>query len=103
MTKKPNCYKCKHRGLVPGSAHSRCEHPVNSDGDPDSMSEIMAMFASVGRGGPVIGDTAIELGISANEHGVRGGWFNWPFNFDPVWLETCDGFSAEDRRVQSDE
>jgi hypothetical protein len=21
------------------------------------------------------------------------GWFVWPLNFDPVWLENCDGFS----------
>ncbi len=30
--------------------------------------------------------------VSAVEHGVKKGWFFWPFNFDPVWLVTCDGF-----------
>jgi hypothetical protein len=35
------------------------------------------------------------LGIKANETGVRRGWFLWPFNFDPVWLEECSGW--EDR------
>lgn len=25
-------------------------------------------------------------------HGVQSGWFYWPENFDPVWLESCDGF-----------
>ena len=28
-----------------------------------------------------------------NEHGVKMGWAFHPINFDPVWLETCDGFS----------
>jgi len=23
---KPNCYKCKHKGSVPGSAHSSCKN-----------------------------------------------------------------------------
>ena len=95
MSDKPNCYKCKHRGLVPGSAHSRCEHPVNSNGERDPMSEIIAIFASVGRVAPVIGDTAKELGVRGSEHGIRSGWFNWPFNFDPVWLESCNGFESK--------
>jgi len=25
-------------------------------------------------------------------HGIKQGWFLWPINFDPVWLESCDGF-----------
>lgn len=24
MTNKPNCYKCEHRGTIPGDAHSCC-------------------------------------------------------------------------------
>ena len=30
--------------------------------------------------------------VKGDEHGIRSGWFNHPFNFDPVWLEKCDGF-----------
>jgi hypothetical protein len=33
--------------------------------------------------------------VTASEHGVRNGWFMWPLNFDPNWLVTCDGFSAD--------
>jgi hypothetical protein len=41
-----------------------------------------------------------ESNVTAKAHGVRMGWFNWPLNFDPVWLESCDGFSdkPEDRK-----
>ena len=28
--------------------------------------------------------------------GIRRGWFLWPFNFDPVWLVSCDGFQARE-------
>lgn len=30
--------------------------------------------------------------VSAVAHGVRNGWFMWPFNFDPRWLVSCDSF-----------
>jgi len=33
--------------------------------------------------------------VSGVPHGVRSGWFMWPFNFDPVWLVSCDGFSPK--------
>ena len=28
--------------------------------------------------------------------GIRNGWFNWPYNFDPIWLRDCDGFTAKE-------
>lgn len=33
--------------------------------------------------------------VSADLHGIRKGWFVWPFNFDPVWLNTCDGYKPK--------
>lgn len=30
--------------------------------------------------------------VKGNEHGIAHGWFAWPWNFDPIWLESCDGF-----------
>lgn len=91
---KPNCYKCIHQGDVPGSAHSSCKHPKAGGGDPLGM--LMATFASVGRVDPVgDADGAEKLDIKANPHGVRMGWFNWPYNFDPTWLEECSGFEAK--------
>jgi len=35
----------------------------------------------------------ISAEVSGNPHGIRSGWFMWPLNFDPTWLESCDGFS----------
>lgn len=32
--------------------------------------------------------------VKGNEYGRRKGWFFWPLNFDPTWLEECDGFES---------
>lgn len=31
--------------------------------------------------------------VTGDRYGIRMGWFLWPLNFDPTWLESCDGFS----------
>lgn len=98
MSKKLNCYDCKFRGRVPGSAHSSCKHPAVTGEKEDPLAELFAL------GGYPVGilmDAAVKLDIQANAHGVRSGWFAWPYNFDPVWLENCNGFEA--REVSKDE
>ena len=85
------CYECKHRGTVPGDCHSCCKHPETKMGD-NPLENMMAIFASVGRVEPQIGVAALKLNIDAEEHGIKSGWFNWPWNFDPIWLKNCDGF-----------
>ena len=30
--------------------------------------------------------------VKGNLHGIMSGWFNWPWNFDPTWLMSCNGF-----------
>ena len=35
--------------------------------------------------------------VSGHAHGVRSGWFMWPVNFDPTWLVSCNGFSADEK------
>lgn len=96
MSDKPNCYECKHSGSVAGSVHTRCHHPKTGGGNKNPMAELMSIFGSVGRCAPVIDlDTAVELGIKANPTGIANGWFQWPYNFDPTWLEECNGFEAK--------
>ena len=89
---KPDCYECQYRGDVPGDAHSCCRHPALGDISSDTLAQVFAIFASVGRVAPV--QVVIDkLGIKANYHGIKNGWFNFPFNFDPLWLEKCKGFT----------
>ncbi len=82
---KPDCLVCKHRRKVPGDAHSLCAHPAVG-GDADYVESIMAMVSG---GTQKAADT---LGIKANYHGISRGWFHWPSNFDPTWLEECNGY-----------
>lgn len=62
------CYKCRHRGTVPGDAHSACSHP-----------------------------NSFNIGVKGDSHGIKSGWFLHPFNFDPTWLIACDGFEPKDK------
>lgn len=73
MKDKPNCYECQHREKVPGSCHSSCSHPS------------------------AVGTRGIEtLGIKGNDYGIRNGWFVWPYDFDPTWLISCNGFTKKE-------
>jgi len=86
---KPDCYKCKHRGTVPGNAHSCCRHPeVKMDSNPFGAMVDMLSGKTV--------EAAVKLNVKGDPHGIRMGWFLWPANFDPVWLRSCNGFEAEE-------
>ena len=88
------CFKCIYRRDVPGSAHSQCKHPDIGERNP--MSELISMLGGV-RSVPMgllVEKGALKLNIKGSAHGIAKGWFNWPYNFDPVWLENCDGFKA---------
>ena len=61
---KPNCYKCMFRRPLQGDAHSRCVNRTNN------------------------------ITVQGHPHGIKNGWFYWPHNFDPTWLEDCSGWTA---------
>lgn len=93
---KPDCYKCKWRGDVAGDAHSCCNHPSNARLNADPLGQLLGILAGAGRvAAPVIGGT--KLKIKANPHGVKMGWFTFPYNFDPTWLQECDGFEKKEK------
>ena len=81
---KPNCYNCKWRRNVPGDVHSRCVFPGTD-------SNIFTGLFSDQNGAMLT-----KLGIVANPHGVRNGWFIWPMNFDPTWLLKCNGYTPKE-------
>ena len=35
--------------------------------------------------------------VTGHRIGVNGGWFMWPWNFDPNWLLECDRFKLEEQ------
>lgn len=102
-TARPNCYQCKYRGEIPGNAHSQCLHPKVAQITNDPLCQLVGLLGSRGIAAlgvnlgrdKVLNPGKNPLGISGHEHGINGGWFNWPINFDPGWLLTCDGFEAK--------
>lgn len=80
----PKCYSCIHRRNVPGDAHSSCQHPTVAGDLIDQMVHMLSPSPNA-------------IKVTANRHGIDKGWFMWPANFDPVWLETCTGFTPEEK------
>ena len=103
MGKNKKCYDCKWRGSVPGSVHSCCKHPELKSATEDPLAGIMAMFSSIGRSKPQIDIMAIskKFEIKANPTGIKRGWFNWPWNFDPNWLENCNALEVKGEKNES--
>jgi len=33
--------------------------------------------------------------VVGNPRGIKGGWFHWPFNFDPTWVVACDSYEEK--------
>lgn len=36
-----------------------------------------------------------KANVVGHSRGIQGGWFNHPWNFDPTWLVSCDGFKEK--------
>jgi hypothetical protein len=74
-TKSFDCYTCQYRRNIPGDCHSECAHP-------SIQNKWLAVL-----------NPPAELGIQGNAHGIKMGWFIFPINFDPVWLDNCNGYT----------
>ena len=90
---KPDCYKCKHRENIPGDAHSKCNHPKCRSISESPLLNALSILGSVRGGVPPL---PTGLKVKGNPKGIRGGWFHHPLNFDPLWLEECDGFESKE-------
>ena len=33
-----------------------------------------------------------DLNVKISSGAIESGWGLWPFNFDPIWVESCSGF-----------
>lgn len=93
MNIKPDCFKCKWRGEVVGSAHSCCKHPKNEEILNNSIAQMLNILAGA-RKVPL--PSLSNLKVKGDEWGIKNGWFNFPFNFDPVWLLECNGFKQKE-------
>lgn len=98
---KPNCYACQFRGEVPGSAHSSCKHPATAPVFHDPIAQAIGLLGKRSGETLIPSAAARELNIRAASLGVRRGWFLWPLNFDPVWLENCEGYQAVEQSAEA--
>ena len=86
--KKFDCYKCTYKDDIAGNAHICCRHP---EIEKNPKMEYMAMLGIARTPSPA----AQKLVIRGSQHGIDNGWFMWPAEFDPVWLENCEGFEEK--------
>ncbi len=54
---------------------------------------------------PLVGDAhsscdSVSALVQGSDHGKSHGWFAWPINFDPIWLEECDSFEPIKSKVE---
>lgn len=97
MEKGKNCYSCKFRGTVPGSAHSCCNIIKESASDK-SEAGFLEFMLSTGAYEMSVTDRVTgesRPSVKLNEHGVKSGWAAWPIDFDPVWVEDCVFFQEK--------
>lgn len=88
------CYSCAHRRDFPGSCHSSCQHPATARAHLTGEAETARLLGKrSGYTSLPLDRQAADLRVTGAPIGVRNGWFLWPVNFDPVWLESCDGFT----------
>jgi hypothetical protein len=86
---KAKCLTCMYRGPVPHSRHSSCHHPRVDDimGDHDTLAKLIDLLA-----GGITPNFFDDLRIEITEGAIESRWALWPFNFDPVWIESCTGY-----------
>ena len=66
----PDCYVCRYsERIIPGETQLKCNNPRS----------------------------AWELGITCKHTGVLEKQFDWPHNFEPVWLLQCSGFEERSK------
>lgn len=106
VASRPDCRACLHRRDVPGDMHSACHHPATRALHADPMMGLLGVMGARSGGGllglTISGEVAYALGVRGSPHGIARGWFFWPVNFDPVWLEACDGFTVSPEKAAKD-
>jgi hypothetical protein len=95
---KPDCYECEYYGgECPSSCHICCAHPSLKaivDSDIGQLFKVLGKRVNIGEDETRVMNSPIK--VVGNPNGIRNGWFNWPFNFDPIWLVSCTGFKKKE-------
>ncbi|MBM25291.1 MAG: hypothetical protein CL760_06310 [Chloroflexi bacterium] len=78
-----NCNNCYYRGNAIGSGHhATCNYPDMDEKTKIDISLLsMASFTSFNE------TLKSQFGFTTSNHAVVSGWFSFPLDFDPVWIE----------------
>lgn len=77
-----NCNKCKFHESIPGDSHISCTIlPVQAR---CYATVLVNLTAKIG--------TQTGIDLTFEPHGVAMGWCNWPINYDPIWVKSCNQF-----------
>lgn len=88
-----DCLECKWREKLNHSSHSKCCHPEFTEMNESKIGEILTKLGK--RAGSIhLRPKTIE--VIGDPHGMDSGWFNHPFNYDPIWLLKCTGYKHID-------
>lgn len=87
------CHECIYKRTIPGNCHIKCVSPPTKDIWTNPLSEIISLY-----GKRIANNIPIDrkkFGIEIDNHGFHSGWANWPFNFDPIWINKCKMFERD--------
>lgn len=84
-----DCYKCKFRSNLVGSAHSSCNVIKSTNNENSGLVEMLLSMGQIS----LTNENTKEPIIILNPHGVKNGWVNWPLDYDPIWVEKCEFFT----------
>lgn len=81
MTKN-NCFNCDFKGSVAGSCHSSCNYPkIDKHTKLKIYTGIISNFPETNQ------FLKENFGFTVDKHPVVNGWFNFPIDFDPSWIQ----------------
>ena len=75
-----NSSNCKYKTNVAGNAHIGCNFPLM---DEQAKINIAMIMLTANRNS----NLKTNFGFTVGDHAVFNGWFNFPLDFDPSWIE----------------
>lgn len=81
MSQCQNCHNCEYKARIPGDAHISCEYPYIKTEDRYTFS--MLAISQPQQFNEVLNQ---NFGFTADIGALRQGYFTFPLNFDPTWM-----------------
>lgn len=76
-----SCSTCDYMKRIPGDCHIKCDYPLM-----DQKTSSILSLASIANPMAFNQETQRMFGFTAVEHGLLAGYFCFPDNFDPTWM-----------------